>query len=487
MKDSRERQRPKKPAVPNVSQVAARNQQARRSKPLLDPHGIYGTRTAYRVRAAQRRQTIQYLCAFGVLLFGAGAFLSWLRAPRIANASAQWSRSLNTLPSAAPVAASSGDATWILVPTESGKLITLNAASGEPGAVFTTTFPLRGEPVVSGGQAFVPGEDGALFAIDWPSGKALWSYRTASSMSARPALLRIPLPTAQSNQTVATTPVADVSSPGTQQLRRVVVVGNDGGEIIALDAGQGKPLWRRKVDAAVGGALVAVTSTRVAGADTPPLVLVPLMGGLGTRGGLLCLDARNGHVLWRADLRAAHLAAPAVGKPSANGAESRVFAVGDDGAVFSLDLRTGRRERGGWKTFMRPLPGLAADGAVVLRAEPLLKTYSWGTRLFVGGNDGGVRCLDARSGQVLWTFDAGAPVRCRLRSLRLQDGTANARDLLVIGNDSSALLAVDARTGDLAGRFPTGGKASFSPVVAGNQLLNVADNGQVEAFRLPGR
>jgi outer membrane protein assembly factor BamB len=103
---------------------------------------------------------------------------------------------------------------------------------------------------------------------------------------------------------------------------------------------------------------------------------------------------------------------------------------------------------------------------VVLRAEPLLKTYTWGTRLFVGGNDGGVRCLDARSGRVLWTFDAGAPVRCRLRSLRVPDGTQNGRDLLLVGNDSLVLFAVDARTGELAGRYEVEGKASFAPVVA---------------------
>jgi outer membrane protein assembly factor BamB len=136
----------------------------------------------------------------------------------------------------------------------------------------------------------------------------------------------------------------------------------------------------------------------------------------------------------------------------------RVFAVGDDGAVFNLDLLTGRRERDGWKTFMRPISEAGAGGAVVLRAEPLLKTYSWGTRLFVGGNDGGVRCLDPRSGQVLWAFDAGAPVRSRIRSLRLRDGTANARDLILIGTDSPFLFALDARSGELASRFEVEGR-----------------------------
>jgi hypothetical protein len=163
--------------------VAARNQQARRSKPLLDPHGIYGTRTDNRVRAAKRRQKLQYLFAFGVFLFLAVGFLSWLRAPRVSSVSVLWSRSLMTLPTGPPAVARSGAATWLLVPTDSGNLITLNVSSGEPGAVFTTTFALRAEPVISGDQAFVPGEDGTVFAVDWKSGKALWAYRTRSAMS----------------------------------------------------------------------------------------------------------------------------------------------------------------------------------------------------------------------------------------------------------------------------------------------------------------
>jgi outer membrane protein assembly factor BamB len=87
---------------------------------------------------------------------------------------------------------------------------------------------------------------------------------------------------------------------------------------------------------------------------------------------------------------------------------------------------------------------------------------------------------------MLWTFGAGAPVRSRIRSWRAQDGTPNGRDLLLIGNDSPQLFAVDARTGELVGRFQTGGNASFAPIVMGDQLLNVAANGQMEAFAVPG-
>jgi outer membrane protein assembly factor BamB len=491
----------KKSAPSDPSQAAARNQQARRtSKPLLDPHGIYGTRTAYRVRAAQRRQTIQYLGAFAAVLLVVFGTVSWLKARRIARISDLWLTSLLTPPGASPALARTRDGSWLLVPTESGQLMSVSALSGAPGTSFVTTFPLRGEPLVDGNRAFVPCDDGTLFAVDWQRGKALWSYQTRASISARPALVRMPVSAqavaamppaspAPSSATASSATVTTSSPDGSPapaakpSARAVVVVGNDGGEILGLNAGTGQPLWRRKVDSAIGEGLVAATSTR--GATPVPYVVAPLMGGLGTRGGLICLDARNGRIVWRADLRAAHLAPPAIDNGAASG-KAQVFTVGDDGAVFCLDLHTGRRERGGWKTFVAPMPGAPANSAVVLRAEPLLKTYSWGRQLVVGGNDGGVRCLDAETGHLLWLFDAGAPVRCRPHAVRVPLASgAGERDLVLIGNDSPVIFTLDARSGELVSRYHTQGNASFAPVVAGDQLLNVSATGEVEGFVAP--
>jgi outer membrane protein assembly factor BamB len=271
-------------------------------------------------------------------------------------------------------------------------------------------------------------------------------------------------------------------------------VGNDDGTVVALEAGNGRLLWRQKGSTPVGNALTATDGT--AG---PARAFVPLLGGLGSSGGLWCLDVRTGRTLWRADLNAAHLPAPAfemvpAAKSGAQG-QGRVYTPGDDGAIFCLDMVSGRKI---WKTFVRPVPGSPTDSAVVLRGEPLLKAYPWGTCLIVGGNDGGVRCLDVRDGRVLWTFDAGAAVRSRPRALHLGGSdtevvasagagptTGPLRDVILIGSDGPTIYGLDARDGSVVWRFATDGTAFATPMLHGHHLLSVTREGHVYRFPIP--
>ncbi len=546
-------------ADPNLTAAAAaRNQVARRSsKPLLDPHGIYGTRTSYRLRAAQRRQTMQTLFVLAFLLALAVGLFSWAR--RVVPIAPDWTQPLPAAPSA-PSVLPGGAESALLVPTRSGSLLSVSAGSGVSKTLFTAAAPLRAEPLVTGQTVFVPCEDGTLFAVDRRDGKTQWQHHTRSAMTTRPALVRvalpvraglpIPAPSAPSapGAPASALPNAAPAAPVTPQkpsteMRPVVIAGNDSGEIVALEAGSGKLLWRQAARAPVGDGL-AVGSEAAGSAR----VFVPLLGGAGARGGLLCLDARSGRILWGRgrDLIAAHLAAPVVGAVEKNGRE-RVFCGGDDGSILCLDARSGRIL---WKVFAQPLPKVEAANAsrgasnsetpsdaagdvplggseagaeaILLRGEPLLKTYRWGTQLVLGGNDGGVRCLDARDGRLLWTFDAGAAVRCRPRSLRLGaegqavtgslsapraassradrgaatgDATgdagggtvrdADARDLLLVGSDGPAAFALDARSGAMVWRFDTQGAASDTPHLHNDRLLLVTREGYAQSFPLP--
>ena len=64
------------------SRYANRNAQRRSARPLLDPYGIYGTRTVQRRRAARRRRALQNMSVlFIFLVMGAGAW-AWWKMPR---------------------------------------------------------------------------------------------------------------------------------------------------------------------------------------------------------------------------------------------------------------------------------------------------------------------------------------------------------------------------------------------------------------------
>jgi outer membrane protein assembly factor BamB len=256
--------------------------------------------------------------------------------------------------------------------------------------------------------------------------------------------------------------------------------------LTALDADDGRVLWQRNAAAPIGNALAATSDA------ARPLVLAPLLGGVATRGGLWCLEARSGIPLWKfpnsGKVFAAQLPAPAV-EPSPTGrSASRVYCVDDGGAIFCLDLKTGDKTRYGWKAFARPLASAPPGTLAVLRAEPLFKEYSWGARLVVAGNDGGVRCFDARDGSLKWVFDAGAPVRCRPQTLRL--GPANMhssapRDLILIGCDAPAIYALNAEDGSLAWKLRVNGPAFAGPVITEHGLLTITGDGILESFSLP--
>ncbi|HVF10886.1 MAG TPA: PQQ-binding-like beta-propeller repeat protein [Abditibacteriaceae bacterium] len=439
----------------------------------LDPYGIYGTRTANRMRQARRRRNMQKagLVLFLILMLVVWAVVTRMprRSPVIAS---DWKLNLMLQPSAPPVWAGDEDGV-LLVPTDTGRLWAIKprretVPATLPQAILATAFPLRAQPLVVASVAYVPCEDGALYAVSWQTGRTLWSHDTGAPMTTRPALSRVEV-----RQSGA------APQPGKSQA--IVIAGNDAGQVVALEASTGRVLWQRLTAAPIGNGITA--SRDEAGR---PLILVPLLSSVATRGGLWCLDAHTGVPLWKfpgsGQVVAAQLAPPAV---AVRPGSSHVYCVDDAGAVFCLDLKTGRYEKGmGWKSEARPVSSAGPDDLVMLRGEPLLKQYSWGHRLIVGGNDGGVRCFDARDGSLQWTFEAGDAVRCRPRTLRW--GPANApRDLLLIGCDGPAIYILDARDGSLRWKLRTDGPAFDGPLLAGDSWLALTANGVLQSFSTP--
>jgi len=291
------------------------------------------------------------------------------------------------------------------------------------------------------------------------------------------APLRVETASTASPDATAATPIA-----ARPQMQPLVITGNDAGQVVALQARTGHVLWQRPTGAPIGN---GITTTSDGNGRT--LVLVPLLSGMATRGGLWCLDARTGVPIWKfpasGQTGAAQLAPPVVAMTPGRPDASRVYCVDDSGSVFCLDLKTGSYAKGkGWKATAPPLAPETPD--VMLRGEPLFKQYSWGSRLVVGGNDGGVRCFDARDGSLQWAFEAGDAVRCRPRTLRWGPVGAE-RDLILIGCDGPAIYILDARDGSLLWKLNTDGAAFAGPVPAGTSWLTMTASGVLQSFSTP--
>jgi outer membrane protein assembly factor BamB len=370
---------------------------------VLDPQGIYGTRSATRRRIAQRRRLWQNaLCLLLALLLVAAA-VAWLRTPRAPSWRALWLRSLPGAVSATPVSLTLSGRTVLLAPTDNGQLLAIDADTGAWRAHAVSAFPLRTSPAVNGSRAFIGGEDGSITALDLLAGRKLWSRALSSSISARPQFMELPPPP----------PSADAPrSPS-----RLLVVGCDDGLVSALRANDGTVAWTSRMDGPPGNGLSTLSGQ---GRVT---IFVPVLAGRASRGGVQALDAATGRVLWRypADRRVfgAQLAPPLVlSLPQG----PRVVCVDDAGAVAMVDARTGKRSPKArpfeWKSFVAPLspqeeqavslrfsPHLVRSGAQEAGAEKI------GVGLAVAGNDGAVRGLDLRTGAPLWSFDTGARIQ----------------------------------------------------------------------------
>ncbi len=462
----------------------------------LDPFGIYGTRTAHRMLAARRRRAWQrWILAALALVAG---FMWWGGAHVPRSSLRDSDRQINLAITPSAIAAQAGTrGETLLVPTENGRLWSLNA-SGARVPVLTTDFPLRAQPVVEGDTAFVGCENGVLYAVNWRDGRVLWQHESSAPVTARPALTRLalPAPTAIPAATPAATPTATptatpiitrvsgqpavtptatpIPTPVPTEERAVVVSGDDGGWVTALEARNGHVLWRKPLDEPVGNGITATD------ADGRALILVPLLPGLVARGGLVCLDGRTGKVQWRfpadPNIFGAQLAPPVVD------GFRHVYCTDDAGTIVCLDARNGTKI---WKTFARPLHGKSSGTLVPLRGEPLLRVFNWGSCLIVGGNDGGVRCFDTRRGQLLWNYDAGAAVRCRPFAVTWKNGSTT-RDVLLVGSDGPAFHALDPQTGHPLWTFRTNGDAGMGAFNCDGHLVSISDEGVWQEFSVPG-
>lgn len=263
--------------------------------------------------------------------------------------------------------------------------------------------PARGAPTVADGRILVPTVENQLLALSVENGSRLWVYRGQPTVT---ATLGLPAPAVEGE---------------------VVVAGFASGELAAIRAGDGRPIWSETLTSIRGGGL-----SDIAGIGALPVIDRGRVFAAGMGGITICTDLRSGRRLWERELAVFANLCPA---------GDAVFLLTEGADLACLGRDDGRVR---WAT------ALGRYGDERRRREPI----TWGGptlaggRLLIAGQHGEVAQVDPGNGEVI------------LRS-RLPGGAilapAAAGGRLVYLTETAQLVALEGRgTVALEGRGPAG-------------------------------
>ena len=234
-----------------------------------------------------------------------------------------------------PIVFHGAEAKLVLLPTESGQLIALDAASGEERWRFEIDAPLRCAATVVNGHALLAGCDGNLHTIDLATGEETGSVGiggpTGNTAAVRDGVAYFGTEQGE----FYAVDVSDPANPSVVWTRRdakkgqgirtaaalaadTVVYANQAKSLFALAAADGAPLWEARTRSRVEASPLALTGSRTLVATS--------------RGRLLLLDTSSGDKVWSYDAGGSFVASPI-------GSDGRVLVANTDGTLTCFGER----------------------------------------------------------------------------------------------------------------------------------------------------
>ncbi|HET7569792.1 MAG TPA: outer membrane protein assembly factor BamB [Gammaproteobacteria bacterium] len=333
-----------------------------------------------------------------------------------------------------------------------------DAGSGEDGILLGLV------PAVDGNSVFVGGRDGSVSAWNVQSGSRLWHTDTGLTVGGGPG-------------------VGD----------HVVVVGSTEGYVEALSADDGHEMWKHYVDSIV-----------IAAPAVGDGVVVVRTGD----GHLIGLSAADGHQLWTLSRDVPRLSLRGDATPVID--RGVVYAGFDNGTLLAVSLKDGKvlweapiGQPSGENELQqlidldgRPVVGLGFVYAVTYHGELAALSATGGQpfwsipmssytgvsygdeQLYVTDSDSVVHAVNAASGDPAWKQAA-----MRARSLTRP---TPFHGTVAMGDFAGYVHFLSQKSGELVARVQAGSAGiSAAPVVAGDTLLVLTDDGELVAYRFP--
>ena len=271
------------------------------------------------------------------------------------------------------------------------------------------------------------------------------------------------------------------------------------GEVVAVDAYNGKEIWRTELKSPVrsapsiyGGRLFVLTADnkltalaqddgRVLWQHYAFLESVSLLGkaspaldkGIGiavfASGEIIAFRPENGSLLWTETLGATRMndASSKINDIRARPVivDDKVFVVASGGLLSALDLKS---------------------GAVLWEREIAGVNQPWiaGDVLYVVSSDAELIALDVASGRVLWVNQLARWKNPDKKKDRLfWTGPVLAGNRLLLTNSDGKVVAVAPQTGTIIGWDDLGDSESLAPIVMNGTLFFLTQNGKLVAYK----
>ncbi|OYY77635.1 MAG: pyrrolo-quinoline quinone [Sphingomonas sp. 28-62-20] len=336
---------------------------------------------------------------------------------------------------------------------------------------------LGAAPVVAENKLFVVDVDAVVHAFAADTGKPLW---------------KAPLTENKENR--------DARFGGGVSFDEGRLFASDGlGDIVALDATNGKILWRVRPSGPLRGAptvangavyvlsqnneLYALSQTDgtvqwtasgslesqgVFGVAAPAAARGTIVAGFSS-GELNAYRYENGRVLWQEILSRTSASTSVSSLADIDAApvidQNRVYAVGEGGRMVALELTTGQRL---WE---QNLAGISTP-------------WIAGEWVFVVTDDAKLYCLSRANGKIRWISDLGGFKNMKKRKNAISwIGPVLAGGRLILLNSEGKIVSVSPTTGEKGAVIKGGASFSLPPLVAGNLLYTIDAKGRITAYR----
>lgn len=336
---------------------------------------------------------------------------------------------------------------------------------------FETEGPIRSSPAVAGGRIYVGSADGHVYAVDL-DGRQVWKTGLGTAVTASPAVAggrvfvqgrtgEVVALAAASGAVEWRVPTgADapldwgfesgdlyVSSPVVTGGK--VLIGGGDGHLYALDAANGKTLWKVK------------TGGRV---RSSPAVSDGVVYAGSMDGSLYAVDLATGQSKWRFDTVGASLKSGNFGfdrktiQSSPAVVDGTVYVGSRDGFLYAVDAATGKER---WRQDHK---------ASWINSSPAV----WDGKVYAGSSDAVfVQAVDVQTGKEVW--------RTRTEGI-VWSSPAIAGSTLYVGDGSGLLHALDARTGEKRWSYRLGSGIFSSPVPLDDMVVVGSNDGALYAI-----